>query len=88
MVPIHQGLLVSHWSGCTSRLRKAVEWFESAALHGHLLSQLMLGTLHLYESDPGVPSDYAKAFYWAQKVASQGYALAQIMIGNIYFKGH
>ena len=64
---------------------KAREWYEKAALQGHLVAQLSLAAI--YEQGDNVERDLEKASMWYEKAASQGAALAQLRLGEFYEKG-
>ena len=60
--------------------RKAAEWYEKAAVQGHVKAQAGLGLL--YVNGDGVPMDYVKAVDWLQKASAQGNADAQLNLLN------
>lgn len=64
---------------------KAREWYEKAALQGHLVAQLSLAAI--YEQGDNVERDLEKASMWYEKAAIQGAALAQLRLGEFYEKG-
>ncbi|MCE9551496.1 MAG: sel1 repeat family protein [Betaproteobacteria bacterium] len=65
--------------------RKAAEWYEKAAVQGHVKAQAGLGML--YVNGDGVPRDYVKGVDWLQKAAVQGNADAQLNLGWLYRDG-
>ena len=65
--------------------RKAAEWYEKAAVQGHVKAQAGLGML--YVNGDGVPKDYVKAVDWLQKASAQGNADAQLNLGWLYRDG-
>lgn len=64
---------------------KAREWYEKAALQGHLVAQLSLAAI--YEQGDNVERDLEKASMWYEKAAIQGAAPAQFRLGEFYEKG-
>ncbi|MBK8568747.1 MAG: sel1 repeat family protein [Nitrosomonadales bacterium] len=50
--------------------RKAAEWYEKAAVQGHVKAQAGLGML--YSTATVYPKDYVKAVDWLQKASAQG----------------
>ncbi len=53
----------------------ALQWYQMAAEHGHVISQFKLGSM--YEKGEGVDTDYSKAEYWYTKAAENGNAEAR-----------
>ncbi len=50
--------------------RKALHWYEKAAVQGFAEAQCHLGML--YADGIGIPQDYEKARYWLEQAADQG----------------
>lgn len=65
--------------------KKAVEWYEKAAIKGLPQAQYNLG--FMYYNSQGVRQNYKKALEWYKKAASQGYSSAQNNIGFMYDNG-
>ena len=74
-----QGKLVSQ------DYRKAVEWYEKAALKGHAQAQTWLGVM--YELGWGVKEDNQLAAQWYRKSANQDDTLAQLRLASLYRQG-
>lgn len=67
------------------RIVDAVQWYRSAAEHGHVDAQFLLGTM--YRTGRGVSQDYTAAAYWYQRAALAGNAWAQFSLGNMHIRG-
>ena len=81
-------LLASCGEEKTAKTEEAVEaekTIQERAEAGDADAQLQLG--HLYESDEGVPKNYAEAAKWYRKAAEQGNAEAQLYLGCLYSIG-
>ena len=65
--------------------RKAAEWYEKAAVQGHVKAQAGLGML--YVNGDGMHKDYVKGVDWLQKASAQGNADAQLNLGWLYRDG-
>ena len=59
--------------------KKAIEWYEKAAIQGYASAQSNLGAM--YQNGQGVKQDYLKAKEWFEKAAAQGHVEAQNDIG-------
>ena len=65
---------------------KSFEWYEKAALQGHIESQEMLGLM--YSAGQGVKKNDEKAFEWYNKVALKTENKdTQFIIGTMYYYG-
>ncbi len=62
---------------------KAAEWYEKAAIQGHIKAQFHLGQLHFFSE----PKDIGKALKWWQLAAEKGDAASQDFLGVLYFNG-
>ena len=65
--------------------KKAIYWYEKAAVGGHVDAQINLACC--YQRGEGVFPDMDKAAYWFEKAAIQGAADAQLSLGLYYFHG-
>lgn len=63
----------------------AFKTFQSPALQGNALAQLLLGVM--YEKGQGTTQSFTEAFKWYQLSASQGNAVAQNNLGLMYMVG-
>ena len=66
--------------------KKAIYWYEKAAVGGHIDAQINLACC--YQRGEGVFPDMDKAAYWFEKAAIQGAADAQLSLGLYYFHGN
>ena len=65
--------------------RKAVAWYEKAALKGPAQAQTWLGVM--YELGWGVKEDNQLAAQWYRKSANQDDPLAQLRLASLYRQG-
>ena len=63
----------------------AAEWFQKAALQGHVLSAFNLGAS--FERGDGVEVNLASAAQWYRKAASQGHVVAMVSLGILLAEG-
>ncbi len=67
------------------RIVDAVQWFRTAAEHGHVDAQFLLGTM--YRTGRGVSQDHVAAAHWYQRASLAGHAWAQFSLGNMHIRG-
>lgn len=65
--------------------KKAIMWYEKAAIQGNANAQYSLGMM--YGKGQGTKQDYNKAFKWIKKSADQDFSDAQYTLGLIYMQG-
>lgn len=65
--------------------KKAVFWFERAAVQGNVVAQKMLGDL--YEQGRGVSENLKVSADWRTKAALRGNTEAQVNLGRMYLVG-
>lgn len=84
---IQYSLALGYESGSVGEVnqRKAIYWYEKAAVGGHIDAQINLACC--YQRGEGVFPDMDKAAYWFEKAAIQGAADAQLSLGLYYFHG-
>jgi TPR repeat protein len=66
-------------------IARAFDWYQKAAVQGHVDAQYNLGML--YRLGLGVKEDAGKAFMWLQQAAAQGNDIAQYNLGMMYAEG-
>ncbi|RME62320.1 MAG: sel1 repeat family protein, partial [Alphaproteobacteria bacterium] len=71
--------------GVETDIAKAKDYYERAAVQGHVAAQGYLGTL-LYFGDASL-RDVDKAIEWWRTAAANGDAGSQYMLGVLYFNG-
>ena len=74
----HLGTMFARGRGVAQDARRAVQYFQKAALQGHAVAQFELA--ECYDKGNGVAQDYRQAATWYEKSAEQGYARAQTSI--------
>lgn len=72
--------------GVPKDTKKAVYWFQKAAMQGHISAQYRLG--FCYQYGLGVTKDMSWSYFWYCKAADQGYAAAQNNLGIFYECGN
>ena len=84
---IQYSLALGYESGSVGEVnqKKAIYWYEKAAVCGHVDAQINLACC--YQRGEGVFPDMDKAAYWFEKAAIQGAADAQLSLGLYYFHG-
>lgn len=84
---IQYSLALGYESGSVGEVnqKKAIYWYEKAAVGGHVDAQINLACC--YQRGEGVFPDMDKAAYWFEKAAIQGAADAQLSLGLYYFHG-
>ena len=84
---IQYSLALGYESGSVGEVnqKKAIYWYEKAAVGGHVDAQINLACC--YQRGEGVFPDMNKAAYWFEKAAIQGAADAQLSLGLYYFHG-
>lgn len=84
---IQYSLALGYESGSVGEVnqKKAIYWYEKAAVGGHVDAQINLACC--YQRGEGVFPDMDKAAYWFDKAAIQGAADAQLSLGLYYFHG-
>jgi len=63
----------------------ALEWYEKAAILGHVKAQFDIG--YMFYKGQGVIPDNMKAVEWYRESAANGYTAAQYRIGVMYKDG-
>ena len=66
--------------------KKALDFFENAALQGHIKACWKLVEI-FYEGRADVNIDYDKAIYWLNSLAQREDPRAQLKLGQIYYNG-
>jgi len=77
----HRGIMIE------ADLRKAVYWYEKAARNGHMISQRILGVLHIdgiVDSKPNM----VEAVKWLTEASEQGCFRSQLALGSILREGN
>jgi len=64
---------------------KAAQWFEKAAVQGHVEAQVELA--RLYRLGMGVPQDSMKMLKWYTAAATKGHVGAQLLVADAYAYG-
>ena len=80
-----QGVLYYEGKEVTQDLKRAFDYFKTAANEGHLDSQAELGAMYLYGE--GVDQSTDEAFFWLEKASKGGDPLAQFNLGVSYYYG-
>ena len=71
--------------GYTQDDKRALHWFELAAIQGNAYAQKMLGDI--YAEGRGVEKNPKLAADWREKSAHRGNVQAQYLLGKMYFNG-
>ena len=71
--------------GCNQNIKKAIQYYESAAAQNHSISQYMLGKI--YYLGNGVEQNYITAVNYFKKSAENGNENASLLLGLIYYDG-
>ena len=79
------GVAYFNGEGVAQDLKKAIDWFELAAIGGNVQAMFNMGSA--YYQGNGTNQDYAKAVEWWQKAAALEQRSAQYNLGLAYYFG-